>query len=141
MRKKVASFISALAIMVTGILTVYAVGVCVAVTSLRISTGSTLTGSKYSMPYNTQSIEFDWTEIGYTNSSDPYMNVTLYKKGLIFYSSYQTNKLTVKAGTPSSTLTYSNAGSGSYYWYFETGTSAKPTGYFSANPVYINSES
>lgn len=92
------------------------------------------------MPYNSQELEFHWTTIGQThNYQDPYMTIETFKKGALFYSSNRIDTLTVPLGTSVSKMTYKNIGSGSYYWYFTTGTGTNPSGYFEANPVIISS--
>ncbi len=137
--KKIIAIVSVFAIIAMGVLQVYA-GVCVAKTSLHISTGSSLKGSKYSMPYDSQALEFHWTTIGQTHyGKDPYMTIETFKKGVLFYGSNRTDTLSVPVGTSVSTMTYNNIGSGSYYWYFTTGNANNPSGYFDADPVWINS--
>ena len=111
-------------------------------TSLKISAGSTATGTKRKHNNNNQSIDFSWTEIGYIGPSDPYMYVTLNKKGLLFYDEYLTQTLTVNKYDVTSGLDYLNSGSGNYYFFFSTqkpGNASVPTGQFKADPVIIKS--
>lgn len=138
MKKKIMIVALLGVILTSGILTVYAASQKFT-TSLSIDSNSTLSGEKREHKYDKQKITFKWTEIGKISNVDPYLNVTLMKKGLIFYDDIAFNKLVVKPNTVESALHYGSTGSGKYYFKFNTQNGGTPTGYFKANPVYIES--